>query len=247
MNRKTVLALVAPLALVSCGTTAAPRAPASMNPGEVLSSASPSTVLIDGTGCHPESGTGFVVGHSYVATAAHVVTGQQTIWVDQPSGEPRDPASVVLFDPARDVAILRVQQPLDGTPLTLAERPVPLQTRAVTIGLPLGHLVWHSDPVTREDTIVGQDIYGNGAYAHDVYTLQGHVRLGESGGPILAPSGEVLGMVVATLRGKPLYYAVTSMSMLNDVRSATRLTASASDGRCVQHTAPIAVPSTARP
>ena len=46
-------------------------------------------------------------------------------------------------------------------------------------------------------TATGADIYGNPGVVRDVYSLYGRVEPGNSGGPLLSPRGEVVGIVFA--------------------------------------------------
>src|SRR5690606_31922865 len=67
-----------------------------------------SVVKVEGIACNRvQDGTGFVVGNELVATNAHVVAGEAQTEVLRDDGS-RVGASVVAFDPARDLAVLRV-------------------------------------------------------------------------------------------------------------------------------------------
>ena len=74
----------------------------------------------DGSGLR--QGSGFVAGPGTVVTDAHVIYGDRDPMV-QASGR-YYPATVVLFDPAADLAVLRTSAPL----------PPPLATAAARIG-----------------------------------------------------------------------------------------------------------------
>ncbi len=66
---------------------------------------------------------------------------------------------------------------------------------------------------------VGRNIYGTATTARDVYEIEGIVRPGNSGGPLIEADGTVVGIVFArsTLNGD-IGYALTS----TDVRAETR-------------------------
>ncbi len=57
----------------------------------------------------------------------------------------------------------------------------------------------------------GRDIYGNGVVLREVYSFRGVVRPGSSGGPLLSPTGDVLGVVFAAASDDPdTGYALTA-------------------------------------
>ena len=78
-------------------------------------------------------GSGFVYAQDRIITNAHVVAG-----IDQPSvqvGGDRRQATVVLYDPDRDVAVLYVPD-LGLRPLSFASRPVDTNADAILLGYP---------------------------------------------------------------------------------------------------------------
>jgi S1-C subfamily serine protease len=52
--------------------------------------------------------------------------------------------------------------------------------------------------VRSEGTVGGTNIYGHGSVRRSIYSIRAVVRSGNSGGPLLAYNGSVLGMVFAT-------------------------------------------------
>ena len=99
----------------------------------------------------------------------------------------------------------------------------------------------------------GRDIYGQGLTVRNVYEIEAVVRPGNSGGPLVQPDGEVIGVVFSrsTTNGD-IGYALTSPGVLSRVQRArerhrpagrdrklhARLTAGfrASDGTSVRRT-----------
>ena len=79
-------------------------------------------------------GSGFIFAKDHVMTNAHVVAGVMNPMVLTPSGQKLE-ATVVLFDPNRDVAVLDVPG-LTGTPLSFAG-PLADGANAVVAGYPL--------------------------------------------------------------------------------------------------------------
>ncbi|MFC5381938.1 MarP family serine protease [Aquipuribacter nitratireducens] len=156
-----------------------------------------------------QEGSGFVWASERVVTNAHVVAG-----VDEPrvqvggTGEAL-PASVVAFDPERDLAVLAVPG-LQARPLPVGE-PLGRGDDAVVAGFPLnGPYVIGAGRVRDVVTAVGEDIYGEPGVEREVYSLAAQVRPGNSGGPVLDPTGAVVGVVFArSLQDAGTGYAVT--------------------------------------
>ena len=81
---------------------------------------SPSTVKVTGVACNRlQEGTGFAAAPNLVVTNAHVVAGEDATEVERSDGT-RLGATVVVFDPNRDLAVLAVPG-LDRTPLPIGE------------------------------------------------------------------------------------------------------------------------------
>ena len=79
----------------------------------------------------------------------------------------------------------------------------------------------------------GRDIYGQGLTVRQVYEVQAVVRPGNSGGPLVEPDGEVVGVVFSrsTTNGD-VGYALTSPGVLSRVHEAERTTAAVSTQGC---------------
>jgi S1-C subfamily serine protease len=67
----------------------------------------------------------------------------------------------------------------------------------------------------------GRDIYGQGLTVRNVYEIQATVRPGNSGGPLVQPDGQVIGVVFSrsTTNGD-IGYALTSPGVLSRVQQA---------------------------
>jgi S1-C subfamily serine protease len=140
-------------------------------------------------------GSGFPLQPGLVVTAAHVVAGTSDPQVVTRDGS-RVPATVVFFDPDRDLALLRVPT-LDLQPLRLAPAAGNGQPAAL-VGYPGGgrELVVGAQ-VVAEVTAHGSDIYAKGRALRQVYVLSARVRQGDSGGPVVDLDGRDLGVVFA--------------------------------------------------
>lgn len=180
--------------------------------GEAAAAAAPGTVKISGSAqsCdRTQEGSGFVLAPERVVTNAHVVAG-----VPDPSvqvlGEGEElPATVVVFDPGRDLAVLAVPG-LDAPALALGTE-LARGDPAMVVGFPQGGPFTASPARVRQVLdALGQDIYGQGGVTREVYSLYAQVRPGNSGGPVLDSSGAVVGVVFATSLDDPdTGYALT--------------------------------------
>jgi len=130
---------------------------------------------------------------SVVVTNAHVVAGERSTSVFTEDGRRRD-AVVVAFDPARDLALLRVGGGLD--PLPLGD--ISLDGVGAVVGHPGGGPL-RSAPA-RVDRIVdarGTDIYRSATTSRDVLVLAARLAPGDSGAPFVDATGSVVGVAFA--------------------------------------------------
>ena len=105
---------------------------------------------------------------------------------------------MVLFDPSRDVAVLYVPG-LTAKPLAMAPGVAKSGQDAIVLGYPQdGPFDVRPARVRDQERITGHDIYGQLSVDRDIYTIRSTVRGGNSGGPLITPSGQVLGIVFAT-------------------------------------------------
>jgi S1-C subfamily serine protease len=169
---------------------------ASLATDAVVAAARPSVVKIKGIAPSCQKvleGSGFVVAPNRVMSNAHVVAGADTVTVEA-EGKTYD-ASVVSYDPNADISILDVPD-LPTAPLTFAEQAAPQGTDAVVMGYPGGGDFLATPARVREIIeLKGPDIYRTTTVTREVYTVRGTVRQGNSGGPMINRSGQVLGVV----------------------------------------------------
>jgi S1-C subfamily serine protease len=176
-------------------------------------------------------GSSFVYAPHHLITNAHVVAGTDLTTVQVGSKSLR--ATVVLFDPRRDIAVLDVPS-LDATPLTLASLPASTGEAAAVLGYPEdGGFTARSARVRSRGPISGSDIYGHGRVQREIYSIRGVVRSGNSGGPLLSPSGSVLGVVFATaLDSSDTGFVLTAAEVSSDANRARTATAPVATGSC---------------
>jgi S1-C subfamily serine protease len=155
-----------------------------------------------------QEGTGWVLERGRVVTNAHVVAGAERLRVQTPDGGTYA-ARLVVFDPDRDLAVLRVDG-LPAPPLRLGTD-VGADTSAVVAGYPLdGPYAVVPARVRGVLEARGRDIYGQDAVLREIYSLYTRVQPGNSGGPLLDQQGRVVGVVFAkSLEDDNTGYALT--------------------------------------
>ena len=139
-------------------------------------------------------GSGFIwdrAGH--IVTNYHVVKDVPTVFVTT-SNQNRAPATVIGVDPSKDIAVLRVDEPLSELkPIVLGDDfSLRVGQKVLAIGNPFGldHTLSEGivSALDRElETQYGRTIEG-------VIQTDAAINPGNSGGPLLDSSGEVVGM-----------------------------------------------------
>lgn len=192
-----------------------------------------STVKVLGTACgYLQEGSGFVVATGLVVTNAHVVAGEPSTQVLVNGGSYN--ATVVLFTPTFDLAVLRTSAPL-GAPLTLDPSTVGHGTTGAIVGYPEDRTLTVG-PAAVDGTITaqGRNIYNQGTVTRQVYQIDARVEPGNSGGPLVVGNGLVVGVVFSR---STVYtnvgYALTSPGVLTRVDQAKGRTARVGTGACV--------------
>jgi S1-C subfamily serine protease len=128
-------------------------------------------------------------------------------------------ARVVLFDPERDLAVLYVPG-LNARTLQFAG-PANLGDEAIVAGYPRDH-GFTTVPARVGDDQLAQapDIYQSKEVTRQIYSVRANVEPGNSGGPLLAPNGQVDGVVFAAAVGvKDTGYALTASEVESDARA----------------------------
>ncbi|MFF1571650.1 MarP family serine protease [Leifsonia sp. NPDC058292] len=197
-----------------------PTVPAAVNDAQ----RSVVTVLASKPECGVDSeGSGWVVQRGRVVTNAHVVAGASAIAVRESGSGHVVRATLIAFDPERDLAVLDVTD-LSAPALDIGDD--------VTSGAPTyaagypgnGPFTISPERVRDRVTARGTDIYQSGTVDRDIYSLRGSVRPGNSGGPLLDTDGDVVGIVFARSSVDPdTGYALTLNELrpvLNSVGSA---------------------------
>ncbi|GIE98067.1 serine protease [Paractinoplanes rishiriensis] len=176
-------------------------------------------------------GSGFVYANERVMTNAHVVAGTRDVVVEVDGG--RLEATVVVYDPDRDLAVLYV--PGMRVPvMPFVAKQAQTGASAIVLGYPQdGPYNAQSARVRDVGRITGPDIYDSGDVTREIYTIRSLVRSGNSGGPLVAPNGQVLGVIFAAAADdKNTGFALTANEAAPVAREGVRRTRGAPTGDC---------------
>ena len=174
-------------------------------------------------------GSGFLYSPHRLMTNAHVVAGvtEPTVRV----GTRTLDAKVVYYNSDIDIAVLDVD--IDG-PVVHFDKTGKAQEPAVILGYPNdGPFDAQPARIRAEQRLRSPDIYGRGTVTREVFSLRGLVRPGNSGGPLVSRSGQVLGVIfAASVSDKQTGYALTadqvSQAAVTGMSSSDRV----SSGNC---------------
>jgi S1-C subfamily serine protease len=178
-------------------------------------------------------GSGFVVSPDHILTNAHVVAGvteHQT--VTTASGQVFQ-ATVVLYDPQVDVAVLYVPG-LKLPVLHFAGQASP-SDNAVVAGYPLDSQTLQAVParIGGIQDVQGLNIYQDSTVTRQIYEIRAVVKSGNSGGPLLSPDGTVDGVVFAAAIGaQDTGFALTAAEVSADANAGAGDTAPVSTMGC---------------
>ena len=177
-----------------------PSAPAAGWEGVVENTRS-GVVHLSVFGCEPGtsgSGSGFLIAPDLVVTAAHVVEGaaSTSAAVDE---QIRD-ARVLGIDAEADVALLQLDEPVEGYTFAWAEEDAAIGSEVAALGFPLagGFSIVDGILSGTEENQAGLEML----------RITAPVNPGNSGGAIVTPDGEAIGVVSSrleeSLSGRPV-------------------------------------------
>ena len=201
-----------------------PPPDASVVKGPQLQRARRAIVKVQGTApaCRKAiEGTGFVFAPHRIMTNAHVVAGvTQELRVTDEDRVAHD-AQVVLYNPDRDIAVLYVPD-LDATPLKF-DYTAKGQDSAIIAGFPKGQgFTTKPARIRAEQNAKASDIYSRKTVTREVYAFRGLVQPGNSGGPLLTPTGQVYGVIFAAATDEAdTGYALTASEVRPDANEGS--------------------------
>jgi S1-C subfamily serine protease len=176
-------------------------------------------------------GSGFVYARERVMTNAHVVAGTRDVQIEV-NGDRLD-GTVVVYDPKRDLAVIYVPG-LRAPVMPFVEKPAATGANAIVLGYPLdGPYDAQSARVRDVSNITGPDIYEKDEVTREIYTIRALVRSGNSGGPLVAPNGDVLGVIFAAAAdNRNVGFAVTAKEAAGVAESGAERTRGVRTGDC---------------
>jgi S1-C subfamily serine protease len=200
-------------------------------PQPVVDAVVPSTVKVHGVACRRiQEGSGFVAGAGLVVTNAHVVAGEsETVLQRSDGSEVR--ATVVAFDPRRDLAVLSAPD-LDRPALPRAD--IEEGGLGAVFGHPGGGALRAAPfEVGRTVDATGTDIYDEQRTERKVLVLASSLAPGDSGAALIDPQGRVVGVAFAIAPDRPGVAYALDIEELEAVL-ATDLSRSVDTGPCLQ-------------
>jgi len=177
-------------------------------------------------------GSGFVFSPNHILTNAHVVAGvNQGLTVTTLDGVQHS-ATVVLYDPQIDIAVLYVPG-INLTPLQFNYQGQAGDS-AVVAGYPLDHsFTQDAARIGGTENAVGADIYQTGQVNRQIFEIRSTVEPGNSGGPLLSPSGTVYGVVfAAAVDSSNTGFALTASEVSADARAGANQVSPVSTQGC---------------
>ena len=195
-----------------------------------------SVVRVEGisTSCDARiSGSGFIGAKNLIVTNAHVVAGVSSVVV-RIKGKGRAYAgTVVYFDPARDVAIIRVKN-ISGTELPIVDQ-VNRGAETVVAGFPGGgKLTLVPARVRSIAPSRGTDIYSKKTVTRTIYAIRADIKQGDSGAPMLTTEGQVAGLVFASsATDKETGYVLAPSEFMGALAASSKRTNRVDTGECI--------------
>jgi S1-C subfamily serine protease len=161
-------------------------------------------------GRRPAIGSGVIIApDGLILTNSHVVAGAQHLRLGLTEGG-ETAATVLGDDPDADLALLRAELPRGSAVATLGDsKSLKRGHLVVAIGNPLGFESTVSAGVV---SALGRSLRSrSGRLIDDVIQTDAALNPGNSGGPLVGPSGEVMGIATAMIGGaQGLCFAVSS-------------------------------------
>ena len=138
------------------------------------------------------TGSGFMVRKDgYVVTNHHVVVGAKEIWVTVPGKSGEFPATIAADDSLHDLALLKIPGTSDYDILpVVSSDSAQVIDEVYVFGYPLGEILGEKVSISR-----GQINAIRGRYLQ----IDAAVNPGNSGGPVVNSSGQVIGVVHAKI------------------------------------------------
>lgn len=175
-------------------------------------------------------GTGFLYADDRLMTNAHVVAGvaHPQVYV----GDDAVDATVVFYDARLDIAVLALDDA--GRPTLRFRGQAEQGEGTAVLGYPQdGPYDVQAARIRAEQKLRSPDIYGNGSVVREVYSVRGLIRPGNSGGPLVASDGTVVGVVfAASVTDADTGYALTADQVSQAAAAGVTRDSAVSTGDC---------------
>lgn len=168
-----------------------------------VQTAAPSTTPTKPTKTEERSGTGFVIStNGHVITNYHVIDGCVSDITGNFAGQPTNVLRTVSTDEINDLALLQITKTFDQV-ATIRATAIHPGDAVIAIGFPLHGLL------TSDFTVTAGIVSSLSGLLNDTRYLQisAEVQPGNSGGPLLDTSGNVVGVVSSKLNALKLVKA----------------------------------------
>ncbi|MFC5831678.1 MarP family serine protease [Nonomuraea insulae] len=177
-------------------------------------------------------GTGFVYAPNRIMTNAHVVAGVTRDLQVIDSKDVRHTATVVRYNPRRDIAVLYVPG-LDLPELSF-DGDGGRGDNSIIAGFPKDQgFTAKPARIGGQLDAEGPDIYRENTVRRKVYAIRGEVLPGNSGGPLLTVDGRVYGVIfAAAINEEQTGYVLTAEEVAPDAAAGRTDTTPASTQEC---------------
>jgi S1-C subfamily serine protease len=140
-----------------------------------------------------------------------------------------------MFDPDLDAALVALEEPVDVTPLVLADAPPGRGDPAAALGFTGGgrqRVI--PAAISRSVEALGRDIYGQEIVSRRIVELRADVAPGDSGGPVILADGTVGGVTFSESRSdSDVGYALSPIDVRAAVRGSLTSATPVDTGSCI--------------